>query len=460
MLKIFNTLVNKKELFKSINTKLVNMYVCGVTVSNYCHVGHGRTFYFFDTLLRYLIHLGYKCNYVRNITDIDNKLINKSLNKNISIKKISSNMILNMWKDFNDLGLLIPSFEPKITDNIELIIDGIKKLIKDNFAYISNNGDICFSVNKKINYGKYFSNRKVFKHINDFVLWKLNKNINFKAWDSPWGKGIPGWHIGCSIISNRYLNNHIDIHGGGSDLLFPHHENDLIQSKCLYKKKYFSNYWIHTGIMLNINGKKLSKSKKNVFFLKNLLKIYHPDIIKFFFSSKHYRKNMYFDITELERNKVCINKLYLCLSNLNMNITLNKKDILNFKEFDDLFYKYMNNDINLPKVQTLIFYMMHEVNKFKFSNYLLANKLAFKMKCFANIIGILNNNVDNFLRQNKNRKINFKIIKRINRLVKIRNIARKKKKWKIADSLRNELFKLNVFVNDKENFSSEWYFLN
>ncbi len=458
MLKIFNTFSGKKELFKSINNKLVNMYVCGVTVSNYCHIGHGRTFCFFDILLKYLIHIGYKCNYIRNITDIDSKLIKKSFEKNISIKNITSNMILNMWKNFNNLNFKNPNFEPKLTDNINLIINKIKKLISCNFAYISVNGDVYFKVKNCINYGIFFLNAKRNNFRKDFVLWKINKNNNIYGWESPWGKGIPGWHIGCSVISNKYLNNNIDIHGGGCDLIFPHHENDFIQSKCLYGKKYLSNYWIHTGMVLNYKGNKISKSKDNFYLLTDLLKIYHSDVIRFFFMSSHYRKNLFFNILDLEKYKLCINKLYLCLDGLNLNISLNKNDILSFKYFDDLFYNFMNDDINIPKIYTLIFSIMHEINKFKnIGNNLLASKLAFKMRFFANIIGILHDDVNLYLRNRKNIKLNYKIIKKINRLIKIRNLARKNKKWKIADKLRHELYKLNVSLKDKNDFTSEWY---
>ncbi len=454
MLKIFNTLKNKKELFKSIKDKLVNIYVCGVTVSNYCHVGHGRTFYFFDILVNYLKHIGYKCNYIRNITDIDNKLIKRSLQKKIPFKNLSSKMINNMRNDFSNLNISSPNLEPKITDNINLIIHEIEKLILYKYAYISLTGDVYFSVEKYLNHSSFFLKKNIGILKKDFVLWKLNKDSLSYGWESPWGKGTPGWHIGCTVISNKYLNYNIDIHGGGCDLIFPHHENDLIQSKCLYSIKYIANYWIHTGMVLNCNGYKLSKSKNNIYKLSDLLEIYHSDVLKFFFMSTHYRKNLYFNILDLVKYKECINKLYLCLDDFNLNINFKKKDYLIFKEFDDLFYKFMNDDLNIPKVYTLIFHMMHEINIIKSNNFLLANKLAYKMRYFSNIIGILNNNVNFYLRNSLNIKID---IKKINRLIKIRNLARKKKKWHIADLLRNELYKLNVLVRDKKKSNSDWY---
>ncbi len=455
MLKIFNTLNKKKELFKSIQCKLVNIYVCGITVSNYCHIGHGRTFYFFDILVNYLKHIGYKCNYVRNITDVDNKLIKKSLQKKISLKDLSYKMIINMWNNFNNLNFSKPSFEPKITDHIKIIIKEIKKLIVLKYAYISLNGDVYFKIKKYLNKNIFLLKKNIDIFKKDFVLWKVNKGSLNYGWKSPWGKGIPGWHIGCSVISNKYLNNNIDIHGGGYDLIFPHHENDIIQSKCLYGNKYKANYWIHTGMVLNIKGCKLSKSKdNNIYRLCDLLKIYHSDVLKFFFMSTHYRKNLYFNSLNFIKYKECINKLYLCLNNLNLNINLKKKDYLIFKEFDDLFYNYMNDDLNIPKVYTLIFYMMHEINKFKCNNFSLANKLALRMRYFANIIGILNSNINYYLKN----KLSFKIdIKKINKIVRIRNLARKRKKWYIADLLRNKLYKLNVLVRDKKKFNSDWY---
>ncbi len=459
MLKIFNTFSGRKDLFKSITNKLVNIYVCGVTASNYCHIGHGRTFCFFNILFKYLQHIGYKCNYVRNITDIDIELIKKSLRKNISVKDITLNMILSMQKNFSNLNFKNPTLEPKLSDNINLIISEIKNLIDNNYAYISDDGNIYFRIKSCSDYNIFYFNikRKNFKK--DFVLWKKNINSYMYGWNSPWGKGIPGWHIGCSVMSNKYLNHKIDIHGGGCDLIFPHHENDFIQSKCLYGNKYLSNYWIHTGMVLNNKGDKLSKSKNNFYLLSDLLKLYHPDIINFFFMSNHYRKNLYFHFSDLEKYRICINKLYLCLDNLNLNIYLNKNDFLSFNFFDDLFYKYMNDDINIPKVHTLIFNMMHEINKLKnIGNNLLASKLAFKMRFFANIIGILYDDTNMYLRNIKNKKLDFKIIKRINKLIRVRNLARKNNKWKIADKLRDELYKLNISLKDTNKFTSEWYF--
>ncbi len=458
MLRIFNTLTNKKELFKSIVNNKVNIYVCGVTVSDYCHLGHGRTFYFFDILLKYLIHLGYKCRYIRNITDIDDFLVKKANKSNVSVDDFLIHMINSMWNDFNSLGFKKPNYEPRISNYIKLIIENILFLLKNKFAYISLSGDVIFSIKNNYNYGNIFLNlNKNCLYKKNFVLWKLNNDNDFIGWKSPWGFGRPGWHIGCSTISNKFLFNSIDIHGGGLDLKFPHHENEIIQSRCLFGKECLPNYWMHTGMVINSIGK-LSKSHENTFLISNLLKIYHSDVIKFFFMSKHYRKNLFFDINKLEKYKLCLNKFYSVFVNFNLNLTLSYKDLLSLKEFDDIFYKFINDDFNISGIYVLLFDMLNEINKIKNKKFLLSNKLAIKMRNLANLIGLLedtpSNYFNNYFLVNKNK---LYLIDKINFLVKLRNLARRKKDWKTADALRNKLFKLNVNLKDKENYITEWY---
>ncbi len=463
MLKIFNTITKKKEIFNSILDNKVNIYVCGVTISDYCHIGHSRTFYFFDILVRYLKYLGYSCTYIRNITDIDNKLINKSLKKNISLKNLSSKMINLMYNDFSKLGLLNPNLEPKITDNIKYIILSIIKLIKYNYAYISNNGDVLFSYENfyKIFKSFFFKKRLLKIKENDFVLWKVNKKYDYYGWNSPWGLGRPGWHIECSVISNKYLCNTIDIHGGGSDLIFPHHENELIQSKCLFGFNYFIKYWIHTGLVIS-NNKKLSKTDNNVFLLNKMLIKYFPDVIKYYLMSVHYRRNLYFDIEKLNLSKIAIKKLYLGLYGLNLNLNFNKNDLILFKEFDNIFLCYMNDDLNILGIQKLLFLMLFEINKFKEKNFILASKFGIKMKFFASFLGLLQYNVKYFLsgKYFYNKKNYFNLLKKINYFIYYRNIARKNNNWIKADYYRNKLYKLNIYLKDKKNFITEWFFMN
>ncbi len=462
MLKIFNTLNNKKEFLNFNNKKIINLYVCGVTVSDYCHIGHARTFYFFDILIKYLKYLNYKCNYIRNITDIDDKIILNSYKYNISIKNFSNLMILNMNKDFKDLDFKKPNFEPKISNYINLIIFFIKKLIKDNYAYISYNGDVLFNIKKIKNYGmNILKNFNIIKNnINNsnFVLWKLNINskIKYFGWNSPWGIGRPGWHIECSIMSYKYLKN-IDIHGGGLDLIFPHHENEFILSKCLFKNKYLVKYWMHTGMVINNMGK-LSKSKNNFFKIKNLLKIYHPDIIKFFLMSTHYRKNLNFNFFDLNKAKLCINKIYFSLRNLDLNISLLDKDIFFLKKFDYYFNLYMNNDFNIPKIYCLFFNMINKINILKKKkNYILASKIGIKLKRFANLLGLLNDDSINYFLNKKNKLKKKIFIIKINKFINLRNKARLLKKWKLADWIRNRLLKNNISIEDNEDITN-WYF--
>ncbi len=451
MLKIFNTLTKKKEIFKTFIKKQVNIYICGISTSDYCHIGHGRTFYFFDILIKYLIYLGYKCNYIRNITDVNEKIISKSINNNIILNKLSFKMINNMYKDFENLGFDSPCLEPKISDNINLIIKSILILLKYKFAYISLNGDILFSYKNFYNKNKnfIFKSRKKFFYSDDFVLWKKNKLFDNIGWNSPWGFGRPGWHIQCSSISNKYLNNVIDIHGGGSDLIIPHHENELILSKCLLGNNYNVKYWMHTGLIIN-NKIKLSKSKNNCFLIKDLIKLYSSDVIKYYLIMNHYRKKLYFDYKLLNLSKLAINRFNLCLDNFNLKLKLSKNDLSSFREFDDYFFKNMNNDFNLPKIQQLLFVISKEIFKFKNKNFLLANKLGIKMKFFTKFLGLLNNT----------NKVNldFNLIKKINNLIKLRNLARKNENWKQADNIRNKLYKLNIILHDKKNFVTKWYF--
>ncbi len=464
MLKIFNTLSKKKEEFIPHLKNNINIYVCGVTISDYCHIGHGRTFYFFDILIKYLRYLGYNCNYIRNITDIDNKLIIKSNKENISLKELSNKMINSMHIDFNRLNLSCPNLEPKITDNINVIILSIKKLFKNDYAYIDKEGNVLFSYKKFNNIYKYSffkKNNNIIKQNNNFILWKLNKKNDLNGWSSPWGFGRPGWHIECSVISNKYLNNIIDIHGGGSDLIFPHHENELIQSKCLFNINYNIKYWMHTGLVI-YNKYKLSKSNNKNFLLYKLLNEYFPDVIKYYLLSKHYRKNLNFSIKILNIYKKSIYKLYLGIHDLDLNIKFNKSDILFFNYYDNIFLDYMNDDLNISGVHKLLFLMLSEINKFRSKKFILASKLAIRMKFYASFLGLLQYDTKYFLSNKyfyKNKNY-LKLINKINFLIYSRNEERKNNNWKKADILRKKLRKLNVILKDKNDFTTEWFIIN
>lgn len=282
MLKIYNTLTKSKQEFKPIEPGKIGMYVCGVTVYDLCHIGHARTFVNFDVIVRYLRYSGYEVKYVRNITDIDDKIIKRANERGIAAKDLAEQFIVEMHKDFDALNIKRPDIEPRATDNIKEIISIVQKLIDNKNAYVSDNGDVVFDINSFKEYGRLSGQKldelqagarievaKSKHNPMDFVLWKMSKPGE-PAWESPWGKGRPGWHIECSAMNNRYLGKEFDIHGGGSDLIFPHHENEIAQSCCANHTPYV-HYWMHSGMVM-INEEKMSKSLNNFFTIRDVLK--------------------------------------------------------------------------------------------------------------------------------------------------------------------------------------------
>lgn len=324
-LKIYNTLTRQKELFKPIKDHQVRIYVCGVTVYDLCHIGHARAFVVFDVIYRYLRHKGYEVKYVRNYTDVDDKIIARAQKERLSCQEVAERYIYEFDEDMQALGTLKPQVEPRVTHHIPEIIEMVEKLIDNGYAY-EVEGNVFYSVSKFPAYGKLsgknigelmagarveIDERKV--NPLDFALWKASKPGE-PAWDSPWGKGRPGWHIECSVMSMKYLGENFDIHGGGMDLIFPHHENEIAQSEAATGKP-FVNYWIHNGF-ININQEKMSKSLGNILTIKQLLTQYHPEIIRCFLLSKHYRSPIDFTLEHLAEGKKIMNNLYLSLKNI------------------------------------------------------------------------------------------------------------------------------------------------
>lgn len=449
MLKIFNSIKKKKEKFISIKKKNVNIYVCGVTVYDLCHIGHGRTFVFFDIMIRYLIYSGYKVNYIRNITDFDDKIINKSNKKKISIKSLTNNMILKMKEDFNNLNLLKPNKEPLVTDNIQNIIEVISKLLKNKNAYINYKGDILFSIKTYINYGHFLKKNKIniLKKNNktDFVLWKKSK-INEPGWLSPWGIGRPGWHIECSTMCNKYLGNEIDIHGGGQDLIFPHHENEIAQSQCVFKNNKIK-YWIHVG-MLMIDNEKMSKSKRNDLKIRNLLNNYDHEIIRYFLLSRHYRKPLIYKINSLIKYTNILKFMYKSLQNTNPNIKILLGDT-----FKNRFFEAINDDFNIPESFSVLLSLSKEINNLKNKQSSKVHNFAARLRQLAGILGLLKNNPNSFLKKvnvhySKKNDKNIFYYKYIDKINKIRNYYRINKNWELADKMRKKLNKLNIRIED------------
>lgn len=446
MLKIYNTISHKKENFQPIHKNEVKMYVCGITAYEQCHIGHARTFSVFDMIVRYLKYLGYNIKYIRNITDIDDKIIKKSNNLKKNINIVTQESIFEMQKDFSALNFLSPDHEPRVTDHIKEIINLIKRLIEKKHAYQDINGDIMFSIASDIEYGRFFKKnffdiRKLAVDQNshlDFVLWKKAK-IDEPSWDSPWGYGRPGWHIECSAMSIKYLGKYFDIHGGGCDLIFPHHENELSQSRCAYSSEY-AKYWIHSGL-ITVNRKKMAKSINNFLTIRNILSKFDAETIRYFFISSHYRSQINYSENNLYNAQSALSTLYNTIRETDPCIMP-----VGGEEFELLFLKAMNDDFNTPEACAVLFKMSHTIHRLKIKNKRKAKQLAAKLCQLANILGLLKKNPDNFF---QGKIQDDKKIATIKTLLNIRFHARQEKNWQKADMIREKLEQLGVILEDK-----------
>lgn len=468
MLKIFNTLTKKKEIFKPINLNKVKLYVCGVTAYDLCHVGHGRTFVIFDTVVRYLNYCGYQVEYVRNITDIDDKIIQKAYVNNETIDQLTNRMITEMYIDLDKLNILRPNFEPKVTENIDMIISFICLLIKKKHAYIATNGDVVFSVKSYNNHYGILSrrissntcvanNNNIFnlvkQNTKDFVLWKSVKPKE-PYWKSPWGKGRPGWHIECSAMSCAILGKQIDIHGGGLDLIFPHHDNEIAQSICAYND-FQINLWMHSGMLL-LNNEKMSKSLSNFVTIRELLKNYDSETIRFFLLSAHYRKQLQYNVDNLKNAQTSLKHFYIALRGFDLSIQPTGGEY-----FVKKFSKKMNDDFNTPEAYAVLFELTHELNILKTNkNYLIAQGIAATLKYLANILGILYQNPETYLQSsllnnNDNNTIRDNYTE-IQELIQIRKNARKSNQWKLADNIRNKLRTMGIVLEDESTGETKW----
>ena len=382
-MKLYNTMTNKIEEFKTIEENKVKMYVCGPTVYNYIHLGNARPIVVFDTLARYFKYKEMEVNYVQNFTDVDDKIINKSIEEGISASEVSEKYIKCFFEDINRLNILESVKRPKVTENMAEIIEIIQKLIDNGFAY-EKDGDVYFEVKKYKDYGK-LSNQKIEelelgaridvseikKNPVDFALWKKKKDGE-PFWESPWGQGRPGWHIECSAMAKKYLGDTFDIHGGGQDLVFPHHENEIAQSKCAYHGN-FANYWLHNGF-IQINGDKMSKSLGNFFLLREILEKFSGNVVRLFILSTHYRKPINFSFENMEDTKKALQNIVKSMNKFENIVEKYKNEkIENVKisefyqkidEFDKKFEEAMDEDMNTPQALATIFDQIRETNKF------------------------------------------------------------------------------------------------
>ena len=449
-MKIFNSISSKKEDLVSIEKDRINLYVCGMTVYDDCHIGHARTFISFDLFVRFFSYLGYKVNYVRNITDIEDKIIDKAKLEKVSFSEISDRFIFSMHHDFSKLNLLSPKFEPRASENIPEILKMIEELEAKEFAYSIDGGDVYFDINSYEDYGK-LSKRKQKElesgsrveidenkmNPNDFVLWK--RSDEEPLFDSKWGKGRPGWHIECSAMSKKFLGETFDIHGGGLDLKFPHHENEIAQSECC-SGKTLANHWMHVA-PLNVNGKKMSKSLGNFVTIKDVLKEYHPEVLRMFFYLTHYRKPINFNENSINDAKNILDKLYESIREFDES----KLEV--DKSFSVKFNNSLKDDFNTPKAIKVLQEINQQINRQVSTDNSDLRKLKNSLRSFANSIGLLLDSAEDYFKYSGDSELDDN---KIQEAIEERNEARANKNFALADSIRKELLEKGISLEDKE----------
>jgi cysteinyl-tRNA synthetase len=448
MLRIYNSLSKQKEEFKPLIPGKIGLYVCGMTVYDYCHLGHGRLLVAFDGIVRYLRWRGYEVTYVRNITDIDDKIINRANERQEPIDALTATFIEAMHDDERALAVLPPDHEPRATQHIDTMLAMIKTLIDKGFAYVAANGDVYYDVSRFVTYGqlaqKDLAGQEAGARIGvvdvkrnplDFVLWKLAKPGE-PHWSSPWGEGRPGWHIECSAMSTHCLGNHFDIHGGGFDLQFPHHENEIAQSEAATGEK-FSNTWMHIGF-LQINREKMSKSLGNFFTVREVLKEYAPEVVRYFLISSHYRSQLNYSTDNLQTAHAALVRFYQCLRDLPVAVAPTQS------EFIDRFQAAMDDDFNTPQALAVLFDLARQINTLRDSDVTQAAQLGALLKSLGNIFGILQQTPEDFLQQGLSPELRSKI----EALIAERLTARAQKNWARSDEIRNELQQLGVAIED------------
>lgn len=454
-MKLYNTLTRKKEKFIPLVEGKVKMYACGPTVYDYFHIGNGRTFIVFDALRRYFKYRGYDVTFVQNFTDIDDKIINKSKEENVSPKEISEKYIEAYFDDAKTLGIEKADVYPRVTENIDEIIEFVEELINKGYAYQSN-GDVYFDVSKYKDYGKLSKQNleelqsgsrvqvnEEKRNALDFVLWKATKSDEI-SWKSPWGMGRPGWHIECSAMSKKYLGETIDIHGGGGDLIFPHHENEIAQSEAC-SGKTFANYWLHVGY-LNVDNKKMSKSLDNFFTPREIAEEFDLENLRFFILSAHYRSPINFSKELLESAKNGLDRLYAGKNNLeylienSQNRPASEEEIQwinSLKSYKENFIKVMDDDFNTADGIAVIFDLVREINtnvNDQTSKKILQEAYDLFME-LTSVLGLLN----------KEEEV---LEEEIEKLIEERQKAREEKDFELSDKIRDDLKEKGIVLED------------
>ncbi|WP_281688055.1 cysteine--tRNA ligase [Pseudomonas citronellolis] len=448
-LSLYNTLSKVKEPFQPLVGNQVRMYVCGMTVYDFCHIGHARVMVAFDVIARWLRQRGYELTYVRNITDIDDKIIRRAQENGEPFDALTERMIAAMHEDEARLSVLRPDIEPRATGHIAGMHAMIQTLIDKGFAYAPGNGDVYYRVGKFVGYGKL--SRKKVEDLRigarievdeskedplDFVLWKAAKPGE-PSWESPWGAGRPGWHIECSVMSTCCLGETFDIHGGGPDLVFPHHENEIAQSEAATGKPYAAT-WMHAGAV-RVDGEKMSKSLGNFFTIREVLEKYHPEVVRFLLVSSHYRSPINYSEDNLKEAKGALERFYTALRGLP------EVEAAGGEAFAERFAAAMDDDFNTPEAVAVLFEMAREVNRLREADLQAAATLAAKLRELAGLLGVLQLEPDAFLQAGAAGKVDAA---QVEALIQARLEARAAKNWAESDRIRDELTAMGVVLED------------
>lgn len=448
-LSLYNTLSKAKEPFQPLVGNQVRMYVCGMTVYDFCHIGHARVMVAFDVIARWLRQRGYELTYVRNITDIDDKIIRRAQENGEPFDALTERMIAAMHEDEARLSVLRPDVEPRATGHIAGMHAMIQTLIDKGFAYAPGNGDVYYRVGKFVGYGKL--SRKKIEDLRigarievdeskedplDFVLWKAAKPGE-PSWESPWGAGRPGWHIECSVMSTCCLGETFDIHGGGPDLVFPHHENEIAQSEAATGKPYAAT-WMHAGAV-RVDGEKMSKSLGNFFTIREVLEKYHPEVVRFLLVSSHYRSPINYSEDNLKEAKGALERFYTALRGLP------EVEAAGGEAFAERFAAAMDDDFNTPEAVAVLFEMAREVNRLREADLQAASALAAKLRELAGLLGVLQLEPDAFLQAGAAGKVDAA---QVEALIQARLEARAAKNWGESDRIRDELTAMGVVLED------------
>lgn len=448
-LALYNTLTKTKDTFKPLVGNQVRMYVCGMTVYDFCHIGHARVMVAFDVVARWFRHRGYDLTYVRNITDIDDKIIRRANENGETFEQLTERMIAAMHEDEARLNVLRPDQEPRASQHIEGMFSMIQTLIDKGYAYAPGNGDVYYRVGKFEGYGKLSRRKiedlKIGARIEvdeakqdplDFVLWKAAKPGE-PSWTSPWGEGRPGWHIECSVMSTCCLGNTFDIHGGGPDLVFPHHENEIAQSEAATGEQYAAA-WMHAGAV-RVDGEKMSKSLGNFFTIREVLEKYHPEVVRYLLVSSHYRSAINYSEDNLKEAKGALERFYIALKGLPDAAPAGGE------AFAERFAAAMDDDFNSPEACAVLFEMVREVNRLKETDVAAAAALAASLRQLAEVLGVLQLDADTFLQAGAAGKVDAS---EVEALIAARLQARAYKNWAESDRIRDQLTSMGVVLED------------